>query len=142
MRWSEHPLDAAVWFQRIEMIRDRGLPSTENALRHALHLLQLAPVEYRPQDGPAIDEESYEAFLSEGNYEQAARMLVSATTLGLTATTDDGSVRVAVRCSAIDHTVFGEGPTVADAILQVWSQYMLMLRSEKSERWLIAADRN
>ena len=83
MQWSEHPLETEVWFERIEMIRNRELPSTEHALRHALHLLQLTPSEFRPAKYPAIDEATYEAFLDSGDLDQAARRLVSAPTLSV-----------------------------------------------------------
>ena len=141
MRWSEHPLEADIWFQRIEMIRNGELPSTENALRHALHLLQLTPHELRPRERPDIDEEGYEGLLVAGEFEQAARVLVSAPTLSVTTTPAGDCVRVGVKCSAMNHTLFGEGPTVADAILQVWSEYLLLLQPGKSESWVKIAER-
>jgi hypothetical protein len=142
MRWSEHPLEADIWFQRIEMIRNGELPSTENALRHALHLLQLTPFDLRPASYPDIDEAAYEALLASGDLEQAARRLVSAPTLSVTASAAGDRVRVGVQCSTLNQTLFGEGPTTADAILQVWSDYLLMLRAEGGESWLSVAKRS
>lgn len=141
MQWSETPLATAIWFRRIERIRNRELPSTENALRHALHLLQLTPLEFRQDGYETIDEDSYEALLVAGEFEQAARRLVSAPTLSVTTTPVGDCVRVGVKCSAMNHTRFGEGPTVADAILQVWSEYLLLLQPGKSESWVKIAER-
>ena len=140
MRWSEHPLEADIWFDRIEMIRNQALPSTENALRHALHLLQLTPLEFRPPECAAIDEDAYETLLTSGEFEQAARCLVSAPTLSVTACSARDQARVGVQCSTLNQTFFGEGPTVADAILQVWSDYLLMLRTDGCGSWLKVAE--
>ena len=57
------PLPPETWFERIEMIANGQLGSTESALRHALHMLQLTPREFRPREYGSIDEESYEALL-------------------------------------------------------------------------------
>lgn len=140
MHWSEEPLDAAIWFRRIEMIRNRELPRTENALRHALHLLQLTPFEFRPRECPAIDEDIFEGLLAEGHFEEAARLLVTAPTLSVTANCEGGSAKAGIKCRVLDRTIHGEGPTVADAILQAWSECLLMLRAEYGESWLKAAE--
>jgi hypothetical protein len=89
-----------------------------------------------------LDEDSFEALLAAGEFEQAARRLVSAPTLSVTTTPAGGCVRVGVRCSAMNHTLFGEGPTVADAILKVWSEFLLLLQPGKDESWVKIAERS
>jgi hypothetical protein len=130
------PLPTDIWFERIEMIRNGELRSTENALRHALHLLQLTPLELRPKEYGSIDEESYEALLAGGEYENAARILVSAPTLSVVTSMTGDWARAGIRCSLLDRTIFGEGPTVADAIVRGWANCILMLRSDDGPSWL------
>lgn len=140
MRWIERPLDDAIWFQRIEMIRNRDLPSTENALRHALHLLQLTPLQFRPRGCPEINETAFERLLAAGQFEHAARLLVAAPALSVTATCDGDFAKAAIKCRVLNRTIRGEGQTVADAILQAWSECLLMLRIEPGETLLNAVD--
>jgi len=64
------PLPAELWFDRIEMIERGELASTENALRHAFHLLQLTPLEFRPREYGTIDEADYEALLEAATSKQ------------------------------------------------------------------------
>ena len=137
---SIEPLIPRLWFERIERIAQGHLGSVENALRHALHLLQLTPLEFRPSECAAIDEDAYETLLASGEFEQAARCLVSAPTLSVTACSARDQARVGVQCSTLNQTFFGEGPTVADAILQVWSDYLLMLRTDGCGSWLKVAE--
>lgn len=131
------PLPVGLWFERIELIARRDFPSTENALRHALHLLQLSPREFRPREYRQLDEGHYEALLEAGDLEGAARQLVAAPTLSVSTTSTPCGVRVAIRCNTLDRTLIGEGDSVADAILQAWSECLLMLR-QAGPTWLRA----
>ena len=122
------PLPAELWFERIEAISRQQFGGTESCLRHAFHLLQLTPREFRPPEYRKLDEASYEALLNAGDLEAAAQTLVAAPTLTVSTTSIGGRVKVAVRCSKLDRTIIGEGHSVADAILQAWAECLLKLR--------------
>ena len=125
------PLASELWFERIEMIASGALGSTENGLRHALHLLQLTPRQYRPREYGSIDEAGYEALLEAGELEAAARRLVESPTLTLAVNdaSSEGQVAVELTCAAFDCTVEGAGNSLAAAILQAWARCFLTLRS-------------
>lgn len=127
------PLPADLWFARIEMIANGELVSTENALRHALHLLQLTPKQFRPRKYGMIDEERYEALLEAGDLDAAARCLVSAPTLTLSASSTAAGAEVAIGCRTLNRTILGKGDSVAAAILQAWTECLLTLRSQFGE---------
>ena len=130
MQKNIEPLNSVAWFRRIEMIANGELASTENALRHALHLLQLSPHEFRPREYQPIDEESFEGLLEAGELDSAARRLVAAPSLTVSSTENADGVEVAIRCRDLGRTLFGRGDSVAAAILQVWATCLLSLRSE------------
>ena len=136
MQEDFEPLTPELWFERIEMIRNLQFGSTESALRHALHLLQLTPREFRPPEYGMIDEESYEGLLEVGDLEGAARSLVAAPTLAVSTTSNDSGVEVAIRCRTWNKTIFGQGDSVAAAILQAWATCLLALKSEDGRGWL------
>ena len=137
MQEDIEPLPECLWFERIELIARREFPSTEHALRHALHLLQLTPRQFRPPEYNALDEAHYEALLEAGDLEAAARRLVTAPTLSVSAAPAAGGVKVAIRCSRLNRTLVGEGDSVADAIRHAWAECLLMLR-EDGPTWLRA----
>lgn len=137
MQEDIEPLPECLWFERLELIARRELPSTEHALRHALHLLQLTPRQFRPPEYKALDETHFEALLEAGDLEAAARRLVAAPTLSVNTAPAVGAVKVAIRCSRLNRTLVGEGDSVADAILQAWAECLLMLR-EAGPTWLRA----
>lgn len=124
------PLAAELWFERIEMIADGALGPTENALRHAFHLLQLTPREFRPREYGTIDEAEYEALLEAGELEAAARRLVASP--ALTVSTEERGERIValIKCSKLEKSVFGTADTPAAAILQAWAHCLLELRAE------------
>jgi hypothetical protein len=130
------PLTPELWFERIELIANRKLGSTENALRHALHLLQLTPRQWRPREYGTIDEERYEALLEAGDLDAAARTLVAAPTLTVSATSSPNGVEVAIGCKTLNRTIHGKGDSIAAAILQAWTKCLFMLRSESDGSWL------
>ena len=130
MQEETEPLTPELWFERIEMIANGQLGNTENALRHALHLLQLTPRQFRPPEYGTIDEESYEALLEAGDLDAAARRLVAAPTLTVTTTLSAGGVEVAIGCKTLSMTIFGTGDSAAAAMLQAWAKCFLALRSE------------
>src|SRR5690606_16909675 len=70
------PLEPSLWFARIELIARGGLGSIENSLRHAGHLMQLAPPSFRPAAHLAASEREFEALLDAKDFDTAARCLV------------------------------------------------------------------
>ena len=137
MQEDTEPLPTDLWFERIELIARRELQGTENALRHALHLLQLSPREFRPREYRKLDEVGYEALLQSGDLDGAARMLVAAPTLSVSTSSSELGAKIAIRCSTLNRTIMGEGDSVADAILQAWTECLLKLR-ETGPTWLRA----
>lgn len=125
------PLTPELWFERIEVIARRELRNTENSLRHALHLLQLSPPEFRPPNHIQIDEAEYEALLEAGDLDTAARCLVDAPTLSVRMSSTEDGIKVAVRCSTLNLTMIGEGVSEADAILQAWAECLLKLKGDE-----------
>ena len=124
------PLPAELWFDRIEMIGRGELGPTENALRHAFHLLQLTPHEFRPREYGMIDETDYEALLEAGDLEGAAGRLVAAPTLIVVTESCAEGVEAVIRCRKLNKTVLGTGDTPAAAILQAWAKCLCELREE------------
>ena len=139
MQEDIEPLPADLWFERIEMIANGELASTESALRHALHLLQLSPPECRPSGYVAIDEERYETLLEAGDLDAAARCLLWAPTLTVNATSTAGGVEVSLGCKSLKRTIVGKGDSVATAILQAWTKCLLTLRSKPGSSCLSEA---
>jgi hypothetical protein len=129
------PLPAEIWFRRIAMIASGDLKDTERALRHAFHMLQLTPREFRPPEYWDLDEESYEALLDAGELEAAARKLVSAPTLTVTTAPSASGTKVVIGCKVLKTAVSGDGDSAAAAILQAWANCLLALKSERRTNW-------
>jgi hypothetical protein len=124
------PLDSIIWFERIELVASGAL-GLENSLRHAAHLLQLAPAPFRGVMRWATDEENFEALLEAGEFGSAARhLLAQPTSLTLENGNETGQVRATIRCAALHRVIEGFGPTEAAAILSVWTSCALALRAE------------
>lgn len=124
------PLDAVLWFQRIEMIANGEL-SVENSLRHALHLLQLAPAPFRNVVRLEIAEWRFEGLLESGRFNLAARHLVAQpTALVVERGPDRTKIVASISCVILQRVIRGTGETEAAAILDAWSSCMLGLRSK------------
>ena len=57
------PLDSNLWFERLEAMARGDLGTLENSLRHAFHLVQLAPTRFRRSVHSKLEEDSFEALL-------------------------------------------------------------------------------
>lgn len=124
------PLDAALWFERVEIIA-AGAFDLERSLRHASHLLQLTPYPLRHVVRLAIDEDSFEALLEAGELDAAARHLVAQpTALAIKNEGNGVLVEASISCVILKRVVTGTGPTEADAILNAWASCLLALRAE------------
>jgi hypothetical protein len=124
------PLDAPLWFRRIEMIARGELRGVENSLRHAAHLLQLTPGPFRHVVRPSIDEAAFEALLDKGEFDTAARHLVAQPTALSVDEASDGFVRATISCVILKRAIDGTGDTVASAVLAAWTTCLLALRTE------------
>ena len=124
------PLNSALWFRRVEMIARGELRSVENSLRHAAHLLQLAPQRLRHVLRLSIDEAAFEDLLDRGELDLAARHLVAQPTALSLAEEPNGPVQAAISCVILKRVVHGTGDSVATAVLAAWTTCVLALRSE------------
>jgi len=123
------PLDAVLWFRRIQMIANGELSCLENSLRHASHLVLLAPAPFRQHVGLAIDEQRFEALLESGDFDTAARHLVApAGALSIGRTADATALEATIRCPVLKCAVVGRGETVANAVIDAWTAHLLALR--------------
>lgn len=125
------PLDAALWFQRIDMIANGTLASVENSLRHASHLLQLTPRPLRPMVALSIDEERFEALLVSGDFDTAARYLLSEpSVLSIEGAAEVCVIKATIQCSVLNRAIVGTGETVAKAVLDAWTTSLLAIKTE------------
>lgn len=128
---SIEPLAPALWFQRIVVIATGELGSVENSLRHAAHLVQLAPISFRRVVQPILEESKFEAILEAGDFETAARHLVVPPATLTVESADVGQrPRAALACHILQRPVDGNGDTVAAAILDAWASRLIALRLE------------
>jgi len=125
MRHEIEPLESSLWFARIELIAWNGLGGIENSLRHAGHLMQLAPASFR---GAAHleDEDAFEALLDTEDFDVAARCLVHPDYLDLRESKGEAAAWIA--CPMLERTVEGAGRSAAEAVLDAWSKRLLALR--------------
>lgn len=123
-------LESTLWFRRIDMIASDALPSIENELRHASHLLQLTPEPLRPLVGLGIEEEEFEALLDAGDFDAAARYLVAQPTALSVEGSGGDIVRATIQCSILGRPISGVAPTVAKAILRAWTTCLLAVRTK------------
>jgi hypothetical protein len=136
------PLDPGLWFGRIEMIARGELRSVENALRHASHLLQLAPIPLRSVFDLTIDEETFEALLEVGQFDAAARHLVRRPAILAIGRDGDGPIEARISCPVLDRTTRATGDTEAETVLNAWATYWLVLRAELGEGLVDLAHQN
>jgi hypothetical protein len=124
-----------LWFRRVEKIANGELGDIESALRHASHLLQLAPTRFRPVLRLAIDENSFEMLLAEGDYDAAARHLIAQpAALTIERHPARTGFRATIRCVILHRTVHGSGESMAAAILAAWTKCLLALEANWSSR--------
>lgn len=129
-REEVEPLPKKLWLARIERIAEGRFATLENALRHASHLLELAPLEFREFARPSISEEQFEALLTRGDLYAAARQLVAqAAALHVQAEEHGTGVVASISCAKHGRVISGSGPCAASAVLHAWTAYLLALRS-------------
>lgn len=131
MCMNVEPLAARVWFQRVAVVATGELGNIENSLRHAAHLVQLAPISFRRVMPPILDEDAFEALLESGDFDTAARKLLAPpTTLLVETSAHDSPPRAVIGCAILKRPVDGKGDTAAAAILEAWAKWLVTLRLE------------
>lgn len=123
------PAESALWFRRVEKIARDELPGIENTLRHAAHLLQIAPRRLQGKVGLAVGENTFEALLECGDFDTAARYLVAQPTALTIQSAGKGGISATIACSVLERNVQGTGETIAAAVIQAWATCLLALRS-------------
>jgi hypothetical protein len=122
------PMDAALWFRRIEKIARGDLGGTEQSLRHAAHLLQLTPLQFNHVVRLAIDEDQFEGLLADGDFDTAAQHLIAQpAALTIEPDASSSSVRATIGCVILNRAISGTGETVASAVLSAWTTCLLAL---------------
>lgn len=128
---DNEPLASSGWFRRVAVIATGSLGNIENSLRHAAHLVPLAPMAFRRILPQAVDEDLFEALLEAGDCDTAARHLFGPhTALSVETLADDGAFRAIVGCAFLKQPVEGFGDTPATAMLDAWSKWLVTLRLE------------
>jgi len=128
------PLDAAMWFSRVEIIANGALDSVENSLRHAGHLLELTPKELRPHVGLAIAPDDFEVLLDSGDLDGAARHLFAPPgELRIEGGAGAVLMRATIERSALHPKVYGVGDSVAKAALNAWTTCLLSIKARYGE---------
>ena len=121
------PIDADLWFERLAMIASGELRSLERSLRHAFHLVQLTPEEFRRSVRPAADEPSYEALLDQCQFEQAARCLINYPTPPMVALAGPPLVEAEMTCELCGSLFRGASDNAGSAILGCCLDYFSRL---------------
>ena len=128
MSKSIEPLSPALWFQRIAIVADGELGSLENSLRHAGHLVQLAPLPFRKILTQIPGDDEFEALLEAGALDEASLQLFGpATSVLVEAVPDGGRRRAVVACDILRRSVDADGDTAAEATLNAWARWLLAL---------------
>lgn len=121
------PIDADLWFERLGMIARGELRSLERSLRHAFHLVQLTPEEFRRSVRPAADEPSFEALLDGRQFEDAARCLINYPTPPIVAPSAPPVVEAGMTCQQCGSLFRGAGDNPGSAILGCCLDYFSRL---------------
>lgn len=140
MAAMSEPLEARLWFGRVKKIADGEIPEIERALRHAFHLLQLIPNEFRHIVRLQIEEDELEALLDAGDFDGAARqLLANPTALGVRENEPERTSAV-ISCPILKRTMEGEGDSIASAILGAWTNAFLAIEKEVAPSLLNPTD--
>ncbi len=131
MCMNDEPLATSLWFQRIAVIATGGLGGIENSLRHAAHLVQLAPISFRRVMPSLLEESAFEALLESGDFDAAARQLFAPPTkLLIETSSNERPLRAVIRCAILRRPVDSTADTAAAAILGAWAKWLITLRLE------------
>jgi hypothetical protein len=130
-RDSIEPLGLKTWFGSVARLSAKAVAAPAAvgpALRHAYHLVQLAPYPLRSSISAALNERAFEDLLEAGIHDIAAQALVgSPAGLALVRQPDSKAIFAEVRFPDGASPGCGQGRTIARAILQAWCRAALAL---------------
>jgi hypothetical protein len=130
-RDSIEPLGLKTWFTSVGRLSARAVADPAalgSALRHAYHLVQLAPHPLRTAVSAALSERAFEDLLEAGIHDIAAQALVgSPAGLALVRQPASKAIFAEVRFPDGSSAGCGQGRTIARAILQAWCRAALAL---------------
>lgn len=132
VRASIQPLSPDLWLGRLGFLREHifaGTIETEPALRHAFHLLQLAPGPFADMLGDC-DEDSFEHLLENKLYDAAAGKLTASSFLDIFVNVPDGHASVEIKSEVYDLRIEAVAKDKANAMLIAWVE--LILNTEKA----------
>lgn len=121
------PIDADLWFERWDKIARGELRSLERSLRHAFHLVQLTPDEFRRSVRPAADEPSFEALLDECRFEEAAGCLIHYPSAPIVVSAATPVIEAGITCPQCGSLFRGAGDSPGSAILGCCLDYFSRL---------------
>ena len=125
------------WFNRIRLLDERLAADRiqlEPALRHAFHLLQLAPGPLNDMFGISITEEKFEEWLDAEAWHEAAEALV-AEHLPITISQPNGHVTVRVEGLWFDAANECTDAELPHAVLGAWLGCILEIQEKASEKF-------
>lgn len=123
------PLPLDLWFERVDLIARGALGSTENALRHACHLLQLVPEPLSLCVNWKVDEDRIEQLLEAQEFDDAARHLLgNARWLSVTSAPGE-AYRATLTCTLSQQAITGRGVSEAAAILAASTACLFEIRT-------------
>lgn len=125
------PLDSNLWFERLEAIARGDLGTLENSLRDAFHLVQLTPARFRRSVRPKLKEDSFEALLEGGDFEQAARNLLLCEAAPSSGRREGSAgFESKLACPQCASLIVSAGTCAGAAVLGCWLTYRGKLPSE------------
>lgn len=130
-RDSIEPLGRKTWFASVARLSVQSVATPAavgSALRHAYHLIQLAPHSLRSSVSAALSERAFEDLLEAGIHDIAAQALVGAPAgLALVRQPASKAIFAEVRFPDGGRAGCGQGRTIARAILQAWCRAAMAL---------------
>ena len=129
VRASIQPLSPDLWLGRLGFLREHifaGTIETEPALRHAFHLLQLAPGPFADMLGDC-DDDSFEHLLENKLYDAAAEKLTSSSFLDMSVNVPDGHARAKITSEVYDLRIEVVAKDKANAMLLAWLELILSI---------------
>ena len=124
------PLEPGLWLHQWQRLAARLIETVEDlerALRHAFHLVQLAPRPLRPIVNCHASEDEFEAFLEAGAMETAMFELIG-DRLGFSLGRAAGDEAVVAEILPPGGQMFGaSGRSPVEALFQAWLRYLAAL---------------
>ena len=137
------PVDITLWLARLAKVAQGELGSLERSLRHAFHLVQLAPIRLRRMVRTDISEDRFEALLDAGSLDAAASCLVGLPlVLSIEAGRRAGELRADIRCADCSTIFSGTASCAAAAILTAWCECLSSAPDPCVERTCLATDQD